>query len=113
MKKLILTFLAILVATISNAGFYSIPIYYGGGRLSVKDALAMLIASNLIIFFIYLIRSIIYIFKYKHYGDTWFKYVIFDYDYNYMSGNITTMSLLIVNGIALFTSLIFFILNHL
>jgi hypothetical protein len=80
-----------------------IPMYYGGGSSTKNDAIGLLVAFNIPLILIYVIRSIIWIVKYNKWEDykkcSYFEYVIFSDTYN--TPLFTSITFGVINGIAI------------
>lgn len=87
----------------SIAGVMPIPIFSGNGIMSDNVGIALLIALNIPLVLTYFIRSTIWIFKHKswpkHNSYSFSEYVLWDGDL--YTSTATTVSFVIINGIAL------------
>lgn len=92
--------LCAFIPTETFAGVMPMPIYLGGGgHLSNNEAIGLLIALNIPMVIIYLIRSIIWIITRSNYCYSFFEYVIYSDELE--TPMITTLSFITINGIAL------------
>jgi hypothetical protein len=93
----------------SIAGVMPIPIFYGGGggcHISPTQAIGLLIAINIPMVLIYIIRSIMWAVKrnkHEKYDNeySFVEYVIWSSDYDSDTPIITTSCFVILNGMAL------------
>ncbi|HCY42238.1 MAG TPA: hypothetical protein DHV48_12925 [Prolixibacteraceae bacterium] len=92
----------------SIAGVRRIPIFYGGGgggggHISPTMAIGLLIAFNIPMVLIYIIRSIIWAVKHDKFDTkySFFEYVIWGEGFDLYTPVINTLGFISLNGIAL------------
>lgn len=97
-KYLVLIFLLISITSLAGV-VVPIPIYTGGGGFSDSQALAILIASDILSALIYTVLTIVWLIK-KRYEYTFYEYVIYS-DTELLFTDLNTLYFLIMNGIGL------------
>jgi hypothetical protein len=104
MKTTFLKSILLIIATLcffsAEAAYIPMPIYHhysGGGHITGKELVGMLIAFNLIFLTIYFIRSVVWILE----DSIWSyrEYVIWS-DCNFLLADMNTIGFVVVNGIS-------------
>lgn len=105
--KLLMLIICMVISIGASAGYIPIPIpinYSGGGNITFKEGISILIVLNTIFLLILIVRTIMY-FITKPKCTTWFEYVIWsDAEYLIVDLNIALFGVL--NGVCIVAYLI-------